>query len=140
MMIEDWTKYIVNIDGYAFRPVSMGSLTLLYQIGSPLVFGGDITPTDFAIFAWLHGERLQLVISHIKAKTYEEAAIRWACELPASIFSLYTQPTIKALARDIESIFVDKETGFIPFPCPSVCKTSCWLRVIRFMKRLFRIG
>ena len=139
-MKEDWSKYIVNIDGYSFRPISLGTLTLLYQIGSPLVFGGEITPTDFAIFTWLHGEQLQQVISHVKSRSYEEAAIKWACELPASIFSLYTKPTLKALTKDINNIFVDKDSGFIPFPYPSACKVSCWLRVTRFLRRLFRIG
>ena len=42
--IENWKEYIVTVGGIEFRPVSMGTLTLLYSIGSPLVAGGDIDP------------------------------------------------------------------------------------------------
>ena len=139
-MKDDWTKYIVDIGGIEFRPVSMGSLTMLFDVHSPLVIGGEVDAVDFCIFAWIHGAPLMEVISSVKAGNYVEKAIYWGAEVPATVFASYTIPTIKALAKDISKAFIDKKSGFVPFPVPSPYKPSCWKRAYTFMKRLFIFG
>lgn len=139
-MKDDWSKYVVEIDGIKFRPVSMGSLTMLYDVRSPFVLGGEIEAVDYCIFAWIHGAPLMEVITSIKANDYVEKAIYWGAEVPASVFGLYTEPTIKALVKDMSKAFIDKKTGFVPFPVPSPYRPSCWKRVWISMKRLLKCG
>ena len=137
---EDWTKYVVNVAGIDFRPVSMGSLTLLYDVHSPLVVGGEVDALDFCVFAWIHAAPLMEVINSIKAETFAEKALEWGIEVPAAVFASYTLPTIKALAKDLSKVFIDKNSGFVPFPVPSPCKPSCWKRAWTSFKRLFLFG
>lgn len=139
-MKEDWTKYIVKVAGIDFRPVSMGSLTMLCEIEHPLVVGGDFDAVDYCVFAWMHAAPLMEVICSIKAGTYEKKAIAWGAETSPIVFASYTLETMKALTKDLSRIFVDKNSGFIPFPVPSPCKPSCWQRGMTFMKRLFNRG
>lgn len=139
-MKDDWRKYIVNIGGVDFRPVSMGSLTMLYSIGSPLVTGGEIDATDYAVFAWLHGAPLMEVICSVKSGTFYKKALMWASEIPAEVFASYSLDSLSALARDLGRVFIDKETGFIPFPLPSQCKPSWLMRAWTFISRLWKRG
>lgn len=110
--------FIVTIGGIDFRPISLGSLTLLHEINSPIIYGGEVTALDFTIFAWMHAEPLEEVINAVKSDTYESLAIRWGADAPPCIFSLYTVPTLKALSKDLKNMFIDKESGFIPFVKP----------------------
>ena len=139
-MVEDWKKYVVNVGGIDFRPVSMGSLTMLYEIEHPIVVGGDFDAVDYCVFAWIHAAPLMEVICSVKAGTWEKKAILWGAEVPPIVFASYTIDTMKALAKDLSRIFVDKNSGFTPFPQPSPCRPSCWQRVMTFMKRLFSRG
>lgn len=138
--MKDWKIYRRTVAGVEFRPVSLGSLTLLFDINSPFVHGGLITAKDFAIFAWLHSQPLADVITAVKAETYEKEAIMWATEMPIEIYSSFSVDTIKALNKDLNKIFIDKDTGFIPFPLPYPCKPSRWRRAWIFMKRLLTFG
>lgn len=139
-MKEDWRKYIVNIGGVDFRPVSMGSLTMLYSIGSPLVTGGEIDATDYAVFAWMHGAPLMEVIVAVKSGTWFKKAIMWGSEVPSEIFSVFCLPSISALMTDLRSVFIEPKTGFIPFPQPSQCKPSWLKRAWTFISRLWKRG
>lgn len=139
-MKEDWTKYIVNVAGIDFRPVSMGSLTLLYDVHSPLVVGGEVNAVDYCIFAWIHAVPIMEVITAVKANNFIEKAIDWGLSAPTAIFASYTLPTIKALAKDLGKTFIDKNTGFVPFPVPSPYRPSWRQRVWNSMKRLFQFG
>lgn len=138
--IENWQDYIVTVAGIEFRPVSMGTLTLLYSIGSPIVSGGDIEPEDFCVFAWLHAAPIMEVYAAVKSGTHVKKAVLWGSEVPPVVFSSYTVETIKTLVSDLSKVFIEESSGFIPFPVPSVCRRS-WLRkVTAFIKRLFHIG
>lgn len=139
-MKKDWKEYVRNIGGVDFRPLSMGSLTLLFDTNSPIVHGGLITAKDFAIFAWIHGENLSDVIASIKADNYETDAILWASEMPVEVYSKYTLESVKALNKDLNKIFIDKETGFIPFLSPSPWKPSLWRRVWNGIIHLLTFG
>lgn len=139
-MTTNWEQYKVRVGGVEFRPVSMGSLTLLYQVKSPFVYGGIIEPLDYCIFAWIHAAPLQEVITSIKADNYVKDAVIWGAECPTAIYGSYTLPTVKALAKDLEKVFIDKDTGFIPFPLPLPCRRSWWKRAIHFITRLLRLG
>lgn len=139
-MREDWKKYIVEVGGIPFRPVSMGSLTMLYAIQSPLVIGGEVSPVDFAVFAWMHAAPIMEVVCSVKAHTHERAAIIWASEAPPVVFASYIPDTIKALAVDLSRVFIDKDSGFIPFPVPSPLKQSWWQRAWTTMRHLFKRG
>ena len=138
--MKNWKDFVVNVGGIEFRPVSMGSLTLLYSVGSPFVNGGDVDATDYAVFAWLHGAPLMEVICSVKAGTYYKKALIWASEVPTEVFSSYTVEALVALSRDLSRVFIDKETGFIPFPRPSQCKPSWLKRVWTFITRLWKRG
>lgn len=138
--MKDWKEHIRVVGGIPFRPVSMGTLTLLYEVKSPFVYGGIVEPLDFAVFAWIHGAPLAEVITAVKADNYHKEAVLWAAEMPTAIYASYTLPTVKALAKDLDKIFVDKDTGFIPFPLPSPCRRSWWQRAFLFMKRLLMFG
>lgn len=138
--MKNWEQYKRTVAGIEFRPVSMGTLTLLFEVKSPFVYGGIIEPLDYCIFAWLHAAPLQEVITSVKAGEYIKDAVIWGSECPTAIYASYTLPTVKALAKDLEKIFIDKDTGFIPFPLPSPCRRSWWKRAFHFMKRLLKIG
>lgn len=138
--MKDWSDYIRVIGGVEFRPVSLGSLTLLYEVKSPFVYGGLIEPLDYCIFAWIHGAPLAEVITSVKAGEYIKDAIIWGAECPTEIYASYTLPTVKALAKDLEKVFIDKDSGFIPFPLPLPCRRSWWKRAIHFIKRQLKLG
>lgn len=140
LKLENWKEYIVTVAGVEFRPVSMGTLTLLYSIGSPIVAGGDIEPEDFCVFAWMHAAPIMEVYAAVKSGTYLKKAVIWGSEVPPVIFSSYTVDTIKALVNDLSNVFIEERSGFIPFPIPSVCRRS-WLRkAFHFITRLLKIG
>lgn len=138
--MKDWKDFIVNVGGIDFRPVSMGSLTMLYSVGSPFVNGGDVDATDYAVFAWIHGAPLMEVICSVKAGTYFKKAMIWASEVPAEVFASYSVDTLVALSRDLSHVFIDKDTGFIPFPLPSPYKPSWWKRVWISISHLWNRG
>lgn len=138
--MNNWEQYKRTVAGIEFRPVSMGTLTLLFEVKSPFVYGGLVEPLDYCIFAWLHAAPLQEVITSVKAGEYIKDAVIWGSECPTAIYASYTLPTVKALAKDLEKIFIDKDTGFIPFPLPSPCRRSWLKRAFLFMKRLLKIG
>ena len=138
--MRDWKQFIVNVGGIDFRPVSMGSLSMLYSIGSPLVVGGQLDATDFCVFAWLHGAPLMQVITSVKAGTWYKKAILWGAELEPCVFASFSIPTMKALAKDLSKAFIQPNSGFIPFPRPSHQKPSWVQRVWTSIKRLFRHG
>lgn len=140
MKVRDWREYITVIGGIPFRPVSMGSLTMLFEVKSPLVYGGMVEPLDFAVFAWIHSAPITDILTAIKAEQWEKEAVIWASELPTEVYASYTLPTIKALAKDLSKIFIDKDTGFLPFPLPSQCKPSWRERALIFIKHLFTFG
>ena len=137
---QDWKKYVVTVGGIDFRPVSMGTLTMLYAIQSPLVIGGEVSPVDFAVFAWMHAAPLMEVVGCVKARSHEKKAIIWGSEAPPIVFASYIPDTIKALAVDLGRVFIDKDSGFIPFPVPSPLKQSWWQRAWTTMRHLFRLG
>ena len=138
--IENWKEYIVTVGGIEFRPVSMGTLTLLYSIGSPLVAGGDIDPQDFCIFAWMHAAPIMEVYAAVKSGTYLKKAIMWGNEVPPIVFSSYAVDTIKTLVNDLNKVFIEESSGYIPFPVPSVCRRSWLRRVTTFITRLLTLG
>ena len=133
--MSNWEEYKRTVAGVEFRPVSMGTLTLLFEIKSPLVYGGLVEPLDYCIFAWLHAAPLQEVITSVKAGEYIKDAVMWGAEVPTAIYASYTLPTIKALAKDLEKVFIDKDTGFVPFPQPLPCRRSWWGKVWNFITR-----
>lgn len=139
-MKKDWKQFIVNVGGVDFRPVSMGSLSMLYSIGSPLVVGGELDATDFCVFAWLHGAPLMEVLTAVKAGNWFKKAILWGAELEPTVFASFSVPTMKALAKDLSMAFVDPNSGFIPFPRPSHQKPSWVKRVWTFIIRPFSRG
>lgn len=134
---DQYTRHIAGID---FRPISMASLTWLYEIRSPIVMGGDINAVDFCIFTWMHGAELAEVISAMEAGTYERQAIYWGANVPPVIFSLYTTQNIKALHKQLQHAFIDPESKFCPFPVPSPCRPSWMARVFHFIIRPFQHG
>lgn len=137
---ENWKDYIVTVGGIEFRPVSMGTLTLLYEIGSPIVAGGDIEPQDFCVFAWIHAAPIMEVYAAVKSGTYLKKAIMWGSEVQPVVFASYTIETMKTLVDDLSKVFIEESSGFIPFPVPSPCRRS-WLRkVAAFITRLFTRG
>ena len=137
---NNWKQYIVTVGGIDFRPVSMGSLTLLYQINSPLVIGGDIEPLDYCIFAWIHAAPIMEVISSITSGNYISKAVIWGSEAPPTLYASYVPDTLAQLARDIQNVFIDQKTGYIPFPLPSPCRRSWWHKGWITIKRLLGIG
>lgn len=138
--MEDWKDFIVEIGGQKFRPVSMATLTILYDIKSPIVCGGEIDAVDYCIFAWLHAAPIMEILTAIKAGTYSRDAVIWGAEQPPAIFASYTPQTLIALHKDLQKVFVDKNTGFIPFPLPLSQNPSWWQRVFLIGKRLLKIG
>ena len=139
-MVEDWKNYEREIAGYKFRPVSMATLALLYNINSPFVMGGVVDAVDYCVFAWMHNAPIMDVVTGIKSGSYIQDAVLWGSEVPPIIFSNYCPHTLKALSKDLSRVFIDKNTGYIPFPLPSACKRSWWQRVIIIGKRLLKIG
>ena len=138
--IENWQDYVVTVAGIDFRPVSMGTLTLLYKIQSPLVLGGSIEPEDYCVFAWMHAAPVMQVFTSVTSGTYLKKAIIWGSEAPPLVFASYVPDTIKQLVSDLSKVFIEERSGFIPFPVPSPCRRS-WLRkVCTFITRLFHIG
>ena len=136
----DYSLFVRNVGGIDFRPVSMASLTWLYEIKSPIVMGGDINAVDFCIFAWMHGEELATVIQSMQAGDYEQQAILWGAGVPPVVFSLYTTQNIKALLKELKNAFIDPESKFCPFPSPSPRKASWWARAFAIIRRLFKRG
>ena len=137
---ENWEKYKVEIGDIVFRPVSMATLTMLYDISSPLVVGGEMSALDYCVFAWMHAAPIMEVVTSIAAKNYTHDAILWGANVPPIVFSSYTLPTMKQLEKDLKLIFIDKKSGFLPFPVPSQCKVSCLKRAIHFLKHLLGFG
>ena len=137
---ENWSKYVVKIGEVEFRPVSMATLTILYDIESPLIFGGEMNAVDFCVFAWLHAAPIMEVTTAIAAKTYIQNAILWGAEIEPQVFASYTLPTMKKLEKDLKNIFIEKKSGFIPFPLPSPCRRSWLMRAFHSMKRLLKFG
>jgi hypothetical protein len=133
MSSENWKDYVVNVGGIDFRPVSMGTLTLLYQIKSPIIMGGVIEPLDFCVFAWMHAAPIQEVYNSINADTYEKKAIMWGSEVPPIIYTSYAPTTIKSLMKDLNKLFIEEKSGYIPFPLPSPLRLTWWQRAIRFI-------
>ena len=136
----DYSLFMRNVGGIDFRPVSMASLTWLYEIKSPIVMGGDINAVDFCIFAWMHGAELATVIQSMSAGDYEQQAILWGASVPPVVFSLYTTQNIKALLKELKNAFIDPESKFCPFPSPSPRKSLWWVRVFATIRRLFKRG
>lgn len=114
--------YIVHIGGIPFRPCSSSTLAWLVAIRSPLIFGGNFSPTDFIVFAWMHAAPPQAVNMAIKSGDYESEAALWGTTAPPEIFAVYTPRKMQSLATDLEYFFADMKTGFLPFPCPSPTK------------------
>lgn len=140
MSREDWKDYLVTVGGIEFRPVSMGTLTLLYNIQSPLVVGGEVEPLDFCVFAWMHAAPIMEVFAAVKSGTYLKKAVIWGAEVPPVVFASYIPDTIAALADDLSKLFIEESSGFIPFPVPSPCRRS-WLRKVwNFITRPFQRG
>lgn len=137
---ENWKDYVVTVGGIEFRPVSMGTLTLLYNIGSPIVMGGDIEPQDYCVFAWMHAAPIIEVFAAVKSGTYLKKAILWGSEVQPVVFASYVPDTMALLASDISKLFIEEKSGFIPFPLPSPCKPSWWKRAIHSFIRLFQRG
>lgn len=138
--MDKWKQYIVKVGDIEFRPVSMGSLSLLFSVGSPLVVGGEVDATDYCVFAWIHGAPLMEVICSVKAGTWYKKAVMWGAEVEPIVFASYVPDTIQALVRDMSKVFIDEKTGFIPFPLPSPCNPSWWQRVKTFITRLWKRG
>lgn len=136
--MQHWEQYIVKVGEVEFRPVSMGSLTMLYAISSPLVVGGEIDATDFCVFAWLHGAPLMEVICAVKAGNWYKKAMLWGAEVEPLVFASYTPDTIAALTRDLSKVFIDEKSGFVPFPLPSPCRPSWWKRAWTFITHLWK--
>lgn len=140
MSKEDWKDYLVTVGGIEFRPVSMGTLTLLYHIQSPLVVGGEVEPLDFCVFAWIHAAPIMEVFAAVKSGTYIKKAVIWGSEVPPVVFASYVPDTIAALADDLSKLFIEERSGYIPFPVPSPCRRS-WLRKVwTFITRHFQRG
>lgn len=140
MSKEDWKDYLVTVGGIEFRPVSMGTLTLLYHIQSPLVVGGEVEPLDFCVFAWIHAAPIMEVFAAVKSGTYIKKAVIWGSEVPPVVFASYVPDTIAALADDLSKLFIEERSGYIPFPVPSPCRRS-WLRKVwTFIIRPFQRG
>lgn len=139
-MKQNWKDYVVTIGGIEFRPVSMGTLTLLYDIGSPIVAGGEIEPLDYCVFAWMHATPITEVYSAVKSGSYLRKAAIWGSEVPPIVFSSYTTDTIAKLSDDLSKVFIEEKSGFIPFPLPSPCRRSWIKRVLTFILRPFRFG
>lgn len=137
---ERWKDYIVKIGGLEFRPVSMATLTILYEIGSPIVMGGDVTALDYCVFAWIHNASIIEVYSAVKSGTYMKKAILWGSEVEPVVFSSYTPEAIKTLADNISTLFIEEKSGFIPFPLPSPCRRSWLPRVFHSIIRHLRFG
>lgn len=137
---EDWKQYIVTVGGIDFRPVSMGTLTLLYGINSPIVTGGEIEPLDYCVFAWMHAEPIMEVFTAVKSGSYLKKAILWGSEAPPIVFASYIPDTIATLVKDINKVFIEERSGYIPFPVPSPCRPSWWKRVMTFITRPFMRG
>lgn len=139
-MKEDWKKYVVTVGDIEFRPVSMASLSILYSINSPLVMGGEVEPLDFCIFAWLHATPIMEVYASIKSGSYIRKALIWGSEVPPIIFTSYTSEAIAKLGDDLNKLFIEENSGFIPFPYPSPLIQSWWKRAIHTMKHLLKFG
>lgn len=137
---EDWKDYLVTIGGIEFRPVSMGTLTLLYHINSPIVAGGEVEPLDYCVFAWMHAAPILEVYASVKSGTYIKKAVLWGSEVPPVVFSSYIPDTIALLADDLSKVFIEEKSGFIPFPVPSQLRQSWLQRVWTFITRHFQRG
>lgn len=124
--------YTTTIDGVTFRPVSAATLAYLFELHSPLIFGGTLEPLDFLIFAWLHAAPLGEVVERTANGTAPTAAAEWAQTAPPSIFAVYCPRKIKALNRDLLDIFAERKTGYVPFPAPSASKSKWKLRGVIF--------
>lgn len=107
MSKENWEQYKVTIGGIEFRPVSMGTLTILYHIGSPIVTGGEIEPLDYCVFAWIHATPILEVMSSIKSGSYLRKAVIWASQVEPVVFSSYTPDTISQLVDDLNKVFIE---------------------------------
>ena len=118
----------------------MGTLTLLYHIQSPLVVGGEVEPLDFCVFAWLHAAPIMEVFAAVKSGTYIKKAVLWGAEVPPVVFSSYIPDTIAALADDLNKVFIEESSGYIPFPVPSPLRQSWLARVWNFITRPFQRG
>ncbi|MBQ4594752.1 MAG: hypothetical protein IJA81_08975 [Akkermansia sp.] len=140
MSKEDWKDYLVTVGGIEFRPVSMGTLTLLYNIQSPLVVGGEVEPLDFCVFAWMHAAPIMEVFAAVKSGTYIKKSVLWGAEVPPVVFASYIPDTIAALADDLSKVFIEESSGYIPFPVPSLHRQSWLVRVWNFITRLFQRG
>lgn len=140
MSREDWKDYLVTVGGIEFRPVSMGTLTLLYNIQSPLVVGGEVEPLDFCVFAWMHAAPIMEVFAAVKSGTYIKKAVIWGAEVPPVVFASYIPDTIAALADDLNKVFIEESSGYIPFPVPLLLKQSWLVRVWNFITRPFQRG
>ncbi len=137
---ENWQQYIVTVGGIEFRPVSMGTLTLLYHIQSPLVVGGDVEPLDYCVFAWMHAAPILEVFAAVRSGTYIKKAVLWGSEVPPVVFSSYVPDTIALLADDLSKVFIEEKSGYIPFPVPSLHRQSWLVRVWTFITRPFQRG
>lgn len=124
---RSWDEYLTVIGGITFRPISCFTLSALYEMDSPLMFGGQVSATDFCAFAWLHAAPLSAVQASLAAKTWRADAMNWAATAPVEVFSQFTAPRLKQLAADVQAVFADNKTGFIPFLSPSPCRRS-WIR------------
>jgi hypothetical protein len=113
---KNWKDYIVKVGDLEFRPVSMATLTILYQIQSPLVMGGDVEPLDYCVFAWIHHAPIIEVFAAVKSGTYIRKAVLWGSEVEPKVFSAYIPDTMAQLADDLNKVFIEEKSGFIPFP------------------------
>lgn len=140
--------YTTTIAGVHFRPISCASLAWLKETRSPLLFGGEFAAIHYAVLLWMHGAPLGEVIDNIGAGTYETAAIYWASEQPPEVFAALTKKRLLHLHRLINQIYVDKKTGFIPFPAALPQETSpdrqgligiasLWKRIFRWLRPVF---
>lgn len=137
---EDWNDYLVTVGGVTFRPVSMATLAILYEIGSPLVYGGEVTAIDYCVFAWIHQASIIEVLAAVKSNTIQKKSIIWASEVEPVIFTSYTNETIAKLADDLKKVFIEEKTGFIPFPLPLQHRRSWLKRVMTGLRHLFSFG
>lgn len=137
---RSWEEHLVSVGGLIFRPVSAGTLAMLYEVDSPLVFGGKVSGEDFALFAWIHHapvERVRSAIASGKAKT---AALEWFVSAPVEVFALMSAERVKQLAADVQAVFADRKTGYIPFPLPSLSRHTWRERALTTITRLFGRG
>lgn len=132
--------YSVTFAGHTFRPISAFTLTFLAEIRSPFITGGDVSPLDFALFAWAHGAPLPDVLEHLDAGTYSRAALEWSATVPPEVFAVYTPRKMQALANTLAQFFADKKSGFVPFPAASRSKRRWSVRALISSMAAFLTG